>query len=63
MPAQFNREVAQATTTDPIAWPRLGRLRRAWYRLRFTIQEMNYATRRLQELQAPWSVDTQWHKR
>ncbi len=27
------------------------RLRTAWYRLRLTVQEMNYATRRLVELQ------------
>ena len=31
-----------------IAWYRL---RIAWYRLRLTVQEMNYATRRLVELQ------------
>src|SRR5450755_3918724 len=27
------------------------------------VQEMNYAARRVIELQAPWSVDDQWHKR
>jgi hypothetical protein len=32
-------------------WTRHERLRIAWYRLRLTIQEMNYATRRLVELQ------------
>jgi hypothetical protein len=32
-------------------WTRRERLRILWYRLRLTIQEMNYATRRLTELQ------------
>jgi hypothetical protein len=32
-------------------WTRQERLRILWYRLRLTIQEMNYATRRLAELQ------------
>ncbi len=63
MSAQSANEVAQVTTTEPNAWPRLGRLRAAWYWIRFTAQEMNYATRRLTELQAPWLVDTQWHSR
>jgi hypothetical protein len=30
------------------------RLRCLWYRLRLTVQEMNYASRRMVELQAPW---------
>jgi hypothetical protein len=63
MSAQFTHEVTQVTTADPVAQLRLGRLRRAWYRIRFTIQEMNYASRRVVELQAPWSVDRQWHSR
>jgi len=32
-------------------------LRFLWYRLRLTISEMNDATRRLVELQAPWISD------
>ena len=28
-----------------------------WYRVRLAISEMNYATRRLVELQAPWICD------
>ena len=63
MSAQFTHQVTQATTTDPIARARLGRLHRAWYRIRFTLQEMNYASRRVVELQAPWSVDRQWHSK
>jgi hypothetical protein len=63
MSAQFTREVTQATTTDPITRAGFGRLRGAWYRIRFTVQEMNYAARRVAELQAPWIVDEQWHSR
>jgi hypothetical protein len=33
------------------------RLRFLWYRLRLTISEMNCATRRMVELQAPWISD------
>ena len=32
-------------------WTRRERLRVLWYRLRLTVREMNYATRRLFELQ------------
>jgi hypothetical protein len=32
-------------------WTRGERLRALWYRLRFTVQEINYASRRLFELQ------------
>ena len=34
------------------------RLRVLWYRLRLTISEMNYATRRMVESQAPWISDS-----
>jgi hypothetical protein len=35
-------------------WTRRERLRFLWYRLRLVVREMNYATRRIVELQAPW---------
>jgi hypothetical protein len=35
-------------------WTRSERLRFLWYRLRLVVREMNYATRRMVELQAPW---------
>jgi hypothetical protein len=63
MTARFSHEVMQAATTDPITRPRLGRLKGTWYRIRFTVQEMNYAARRVTELQAPWLVDEQWHNK
>jgi len=40
-----------------VAWSGRERLRCLWYRLRLTIAEMNYATRRTVELQAPWIAD------
>ena len=39
------------------SWTGRERLRCLWYRLRLTVAEMNYATRRIVELQAPWISD------
>jgi hypothetical protein len=40
-----------------VSWSGRERLRCLWYRLRLTVAEMNYATRRTVELQAPWITD------
>ena len=40
-----------------VCWSGRERLRCLWYRLRLTVAEMNYATRRTVELQAPWISD------
>jgi hypothetical protein len=40
-----------------VSWSGSERLRCLWYRLRLTVAEMNYATRRTVELQAPWISD------
>jgi hypothetical protein len=40
-----------------VSWSVRERLRCLWYRLRLTMAEMNYATRRMVELQAPWISD------
>ena len=40
-----------------VSWSGRERLRFLWYRLRLTVAEMNYATRRTVELQAPWISD------
>jgi hypothetical protein len=40
-----------------VSWSGRERLRCLWYRLRLTVAEMNYATRRTVELQAPWISD------
>jgi hypothetical protein len=42
-----------------VSWTGSERLRCLWYRLRLTVAEMNYATRRVVELQAPWISDDQ----
>jgi hypothetical protein len=36
-----------------VSWSGRERLRCLWYRLRLTVAQMNYATRRTVELQAP----------
>jgi hypothetical protein len=63
MTAQLTHEGTQARTTEPATPASRGRLREACHRIHLTIQEMNYASRRVVELQAPWSVDKQWHSR
>jgi hypothetical protein len=40
-----------------VSWSGRERLRCLWYRLRLTVAEMNYATGRMAELQAPWISD------
>ena len=37
-----------------VSWTGPERLRCLWYRLRLTVAEMNYATLRTVEVQAPW---------
>jgi hypothetical protein len=32
-------------------------------RILLAIREMNFASRRLAEVQAPWAVDAQWHSK
>ena len=39
-----------------VSWTGRERLRCLWYRLRLTVAEMNYATRRTVEIQAPWTA-------
>ena len=63
MTAQLTHEAIQARTTVTAGPAGRGGLRGAWHRIRRTVQEMNYATRRAVELQAPWSVDEHWHSR
>ena len=63
MSALLTHEGTRASTTETTVPAVRGRFRRACHRIRLTVQEMNYATRRVVELQAPWSVDKQWHSR
>ena len=63
MSAQLTHEGISDRTTEHTDSARHGRLRGLWQRIRATVQEMNYASRRVIEVQAPWSVDDQWHSR
>jgi len=63
MSVQLAHEEIQATTTQRASAVGRGPFLDAWHRIRSAIQEMNYASRRVIELQAPWSVDKQWHGR
>ena len=63
MSALLTHEGTQSSTTEPTAPASRGWLRRASHRIRLTVQEMNYASRRVVKLQAPRSVDKQWHRR
>jgi hypothetical protein len=63
MSAQLTHKGTQAMTTRPAASAGAGSLRGAWHQIRRTVAEMNYAARRTVELQAPWTVDDQWHSR
>jgi hypothetical protein len=53
----------KARTAETVTFTGRGRLRGAWHRIRLAVAEMNYASRRVVEVQAPWSVDKQWHNR
>jgi hypothetical protein len=63
MSAQLITEGTQAGTTETVIVADRGRLRGAWHRIRLVVAEMNYASRRVVERQAPWTVDRQWHSR
>jgi hypothetical protein len=63
MTTQLAHEATRAETTEPATPAGRGRLGEVCHRIRLTVQEMNYASRRLVELQAPWSVDDQRYRR
>jgi hypothetical protein len=63
MSALLTHQGTQPATTEPTAPADRGWLRRASHRIRLAVQEMNYASRRVTELQAPWIVDQQWHSK
>ena len=44
-----------------VSWSGRERLRYFWYRLRLELADINYANRRIVELQIPWIADPQWH--
>jgi hypothetical protein len=59
MSALLTHQATQPRTTQPAAPARRG----LWQRIRQAVWEMNHAARRVVELQAPWSVDQQWHRK
>jgi hypothetical protein len=61
MSAQLIHDAGQTTMTHPTTSAGLGRLGSAWRQFRLAVAEMNYAARRVVEIQAPWTVDDQWH--
>jgi hypothetical protein len=57
-PGPGSAELAQRRHLEKaVSWTGRERLRCLWCRLRLTVAEMNYATRRIVELQAPWISD------
>ena len=62
MSALLTHEGTQVTIERAASSGR-GRLWAAWHRIRMTVHEMDYAARRVVEVQAPWSVDEKWHAR
>jgi hypothetical protein len=63
MSAQFTLKGPLVAAREPVVPGRPGWLRRTWFRSLRTVQEMNYANRRLVEVQAPWIADQEWHRR
>jgi hypothetical protein len=63
MSVQLTLRGTRHSTAEPAIPTGRGRLREAFHRIHLTIQEMNYASRRRLELQAPWIVDEQWDRR
>jgi hypothetical protein len=63
MSALLTSTEIQDGTTGQTAQAGRGRLRGAWRRTRLAAAEMNYASRRIVEVQAPWIVDEQWQRR
>ena len=52
-----------ATATGLPATASRGALGRVWHRIFLAFREINHANRRIVEVQAPWIVDEQWHRR
>jgi hypothetical protein len=63
MSAQLTHRRTEDWTPEPATPAGGGRLRRACHRLHLALRDMNYGARRAIELQAPWIVDEQWHRR
>jgi hypothetical protein len=53
--------LARRQLEKTVSWTGPERLRCLWYRLRLTVADMNYATRRVVEVQAPWAAGDRPH--
>ena len=56
-PTPGSADLTHRQVEKMVSWTGRERLRCLWYRLRLTVAEMNYATRRVVEVQAPWASD------
>jgi hypothetical protein len=63
MTAQLIHDATGTETTAPATAADRGRVREACHRIRLAVQEINYASRRVVELQVPWCVDQHRHGR
>ena len=57
-PAPGPADLTHRQVEKLVSWTGRERLRCLWYRLRLTVAEMSYATRRVVEVQAPWICDS-----
>ena len=55
--------VSKRRLEKSVSWSGREWLRWLWYRLRFLHADIDYASGRMFELQAPWTADPQWHKK
>jgi hypothetical protein len=62
MTAQLTPERTQVHTTERATSTSRGLLRGAFHRIDLAIREMNYASRRMVELQVPWIADKNWYR-
>jgi hypothetical protein len=56
-PAPGSADLTYRQVEKLVSWTGRERLRCLWYHLRLTVAEMNYATRRVVKVQAPWISD------
>ena len=64
MSAQLTHQApSQYTATQQAGGVGHGRLRAAWHQIRQAAAEINHASHRVVEWQAPWIVDSQWHSK
>jgi hypothetical protein len=61
MSAQILQERVQVAVAEPVV-AEYSRPPSVWRRVRGAVAEMNYVSRRMVELQAPWIADNQPHQ-